>query len=75
MRMTTAEIARVIGGRVEGSPDVTVLGAEVDSRRLKNGDLFVALPGARRDGHEFVAGSLATAVATEWVHRSPASSR
>ncbi len=63
MRMTTAEIARVIGGRVEGSADVVVRGAEVDSRRLKNGDLFVALPGARRDGHDFVAGSLAIATA------------
>jgi len=63
MRMTTAEIARVVGGRVEGSADLSVLGAEVDSRRLKDGDLFVALPGARRDGHEFVASALATAAA------------
>ncbi len=63
MRMTTAEIARVVGGRVEGSPDLRILGAEVDSRRLKDGDLFVAFPGARRDGHEFVAGALVTAAA------------
>jgi len=63
MRMTTAEIAQVVGGRVEGAADIRILGAEVDSRRLKNGDLFVALPGARRDGHEFVAGALATAAA------------
>jgi len=61
--MTAAEIARVVGGRVEGSADIRVLGAEVDSRRLQDGDLFVALPGARRDGHDFVAGALATAVA------------
>jgi UDP-N-acetylmuramoyl-tripeptide--D-alanyl-D-alanine ligase len=63
MRMTTAEIARVVGGRVDGSADVQVLGAEVDTRRLQDGDLFVALQGARRDGHEFVAGALETAAA------------
>jgi len=63
MRMTTAEVARVVGGRVDGSADVQVLGAEVDTRRLQDGDLFVALQGARRDGHEFVAGALETAAA------------
>ena len=36
-------------------------GAEVDSRLLRPGDLFVALPGERRDGHEFVAGALTIA--------------
>ncbi len=33
--------------------------AEVDSRRVEAGDLFVGLPGANADGAEFAAGALA----------------
>jgi UDP-N-acetylmuramoyl-tripeptide--D-alanyl-D-alanine ligase len=33
------------------------------SRRLETGDLFVALPGARCDGHDFVGSALETAAA------------
>ena len=61
--MTAADVARVVGGAVEGSAIVRLFGAEVDSRRLEDGDLFVALPGARRDGHEFVGQALETAAA------------
>jgi len=61
--MTVADVARVVGGAVEGKGAVRVLGAEVDTRRLEGGDLFVALPGARRDGHEFVSAALETAAA------------
>ncbi len=56
--MTALEIARVIDGRVEGSESVSLTGVEVDSRRLETGDLYVALPGERRDGHEFVAAAM-----------------
>jgi UDP-N-acetylmuramoyl-tripeptide--D-alanyl-D-alanine ligase len=61
--MTVSDLARVVGGVVEGDGGVRVIGAEVDTRRLGEGDLFVALPGARRDGHEFVATALETAAA------------
>jgi UDP-N-acetylmuramoyl-tripeptide--D-alanyl-D-alanine ligase len=61
--MSVADLARTVGGTVEGDPAVTVVGAEVDSRRLEAGDLFVALPGARCDGHDFVNAALNTAVA------------
>ena len=61
MRMSAAELARVVDGTVEGDRDVTILGAEVDSRRLRENDIFVALPGARCDGHEFVPEALKTA--------------
>ena len=56
--MTASEIARAGDGRVEGSASVLLTGAEVDSRRLEAGDLFVALPGDRTDGHDFVAGAI-----------------
>jgi UDP-N-acetylmuramoyl-tripeptide--D-alanyl-D-alanine ligase len=61
--MTASELALLVGGTVEGRRELEVSGAEVDSRRLEAGDLFVALPGARRDGHEFVAAGLEVAAA------------
>ena len=30
-----------------------ITGLAIDSRRIKSGDLFAALPGARADGHDF----------------------
>jgi UDP-N-acetylmuramyl pentapeptide synthase len=63
VRMTAADVARVVGGEVEGNAAVQLIGAEVDSRRLEDGDLFVALSGARTDGHEFVGVALQTAAA------------
>ena len=61
--MTAGGIARVVGGEIEGDAAVSILGAEVDSRRLEDGDLYVALEGARCDGHEFVDLALETAAA------------
>jgi UDP-N-acetylmuramoyl-tripeptide--D-alanyl-D-alanine ligase len=74
--MTLAEIAGVVGGTVDGDPDVTVTGAAfVDSREVVDGGLFVAVTGDRVDGHEYavraveagataVLGSRATGVPT-----------
>jgi UDP-N-acetylmuramoyl-tripeptide--D-alanyl-D-alanine ligase len=56
--MTAAEAARIVGGSLEGSGEALLTGAEVDSRLLEPGDLFVALPGDRVDGHVFVGGAL-----------------
>jgi UDP-N-acetylmuramoyl-tripeptide--D-alanyl-D-alanine ligase len=46
-------IAAVTGGRLQGD-DVSVAGAATDSRDVRPDDLFVALPGGRVDGHDFV---------------------
>ncbi len=59
--MTAADLARLVDGRLTGDAGALLTGAEVDSRRLRPGDLFVALPGEHRDGHEFVAGALRVA--------------
>jgi len=39
-------------------PKMTFAGCSIDSRSLEAGDLFVPLPGARADGHDFVAAAL-----------------
>ncbi|HAI21814.1 MAG TPA: UDP-N-acetylmuramoyl-tripeptide--D-alanyl-D-alanine ligase [Clostridiales bacterium UBA8153] len=52
---TTLEIARATAGNAR-PPEaaVAITGVTADSRRVRPGDLFVALPGARTDGHLFV---------------------
>ena len=52
MRLTA--VALWTRGRLHGA-DVEVTGFSIDTRTLKAGDLFVALPGERVDGHDFVA--------------------
>ena len=53
MRLSTSELADIVGGDLVG-PDVVVTGVEFDSRQCRAGDLFLALV-AERDGHEFAA--------------------
>lgn len=53
MRFTTTEIARATGGTLVGS-DVAVDGAGIDSRAVRQGELFVPVVG-ERDGHDFIA--------------------
>ncbi|MFC9999889.1 UDP-N-acetylmuramoyl-tripeptide--D-alanyl-D-alanine ligase [Nocardia sp. NPDC127526] len=62
IEMTLREIADVVGGTLHDAPDpdVKVTGAaEFDSRRIGSGDLFLALPGANVDGHDFAAKAVA----------------
>lgn len=57
--MNIGEIARITGAstlHLSGADlALPVLGASIDSRKVKPGDLFVCLPGERCDGHEFAA--------------------
>lgn len=39
---------------VKGSDDVEVTGVNIDSRRIKDGHLFVAMKGTQVDGHKFI---------------------
>ncbi|MGH7543926.1 MAG: Mur ligase family protein, partial [Gemmatimonadota bacterium] len=52
---TLADLARLVGGRVEGDPETRIEGIAHDSRRVEPGDLFAAVPGFERDGRSFVA--------------------
>src|SRR4051812_18749636 len=54
IRLSLAEVAEAVGGTRTGDAEIT--GAvTVDSRTVGTGDLFVALPGERVDGADFVA--------------------
>jgi len=62
--LTVAQIAEIVGGRlVDISPAdaaaTRVTGTvEFDSRAVTPGGLFLALPGARSDGHDFAAAAV-----------------
>ncbi|MDU0478066.1 UDP-N-acetylmuramoyl-tripeptide--D-alanyl-D-alanine ligase [Staphylococcus chromogenes] len=61
IRLTLAEIVSAVQGTlVDGAaPDTIVTGTvEFDSRKIQPGALFVALPGQRVDGHDFVGSAL-----------------
>jgi UDP-N-acetylmuramoyl-tripeptide--D-alanyl-D-alanine ligase len=54
--ITLDELLQAVNGRLLGPTSVTSFsGASVDSRRVRPGTLFVALPGERTDGHLHVA--------------------
>ena len=47
-------VAAATGGRIVHAAGRPIHGAAVDSRRVEPGQLFVALPGERTDGHGFL---------------------
>ncbi len=52
--MMLSQAAQVLNGRQVG-PDVRFAAVSTDSRKIKAGDLFIALRGEHFDGYEFVA--------------------
>jgi UDP-N-acetylmuramoyl-tripeptide--D-alanyl-D-alanine ligase len=73
MTTTFGELARATGGELlSGDASAPAGGFFVDSRKLKAGDVFVAVPGERVDGHEFVADVLARGAGGALVSRRPA---
>ncbi len=54
---TSAEIARATGGLASG--DFVITSADIDSRTVEQGGLFIALKGEATDGHKFLAPAFA----------------
>ncbi len=53
--LTLGEILSATGGRVvHGDPDGVFTGISIDSRTIREGELFIALSGQRFDGHDFL---------------------
>ena len=63
--LTVAQIADIVGGQLAGisakdAADLHVTGTvEFDSRKVTPGGLFLALPGARSDGHDHARSAVA----------------
>jgi UDP-N-acetylmuramoyl-tripeptide--D-alanyl-D-alanine ligase len=69
--LTADELAAATAGRLLARSSRLVLGAAVDSREVLDGNLFVALPGERTDGHRFVGDAIAAGAAAVVVARPP----
>ena len=66
IELTVAQIAAIVGGELadisaQDAAGLHVTGTvEFDSRKVTSGGLFLALPGARSDGHDHAASAVAT---------------
>jgi UDP-N-acetylmuramoyl-tripeptide--D-alanyl-D-alanine ligase len=67
--LTADDLVAATGGQFLARGRGLVLGAAVDSRLVEPGNLFVALPGERTDGHRFVADAVAAGAAAVLVSR------
>jgi UDP-N-acetylmuramoyl-tripeptide--D-alanyl-D-alanine ligase len=63
MKLTLNEIAKAVGGALNGAGDTIATGYSIDSRTIGPGDLFFAIKGPRFDGHDFVPQVLAKSAA------------
>ena len=64
---TLSELAAAAGNARRMGDDVRVSGVAIDSRSAQQGDLFVALPGTRVDGHAYLADAAARGAAAALV--------
>jgi UDP-N-acetylmuramoyl-L-alanyl-D-glutamate--2,6-diaminopimelate ligase len=75
MPETLSTLAALVGGELHGDGTVVISDVTHDSRMVEHdATLFVAMPGARFDGHEFVAdlGPAAPVVVERWLeHPGP----
>jgi len=62
-----SQIATVAAGRLVGDDAMVGPGVALDSHLVTPGSLFVAIPGARVDGHNFVADAFASGAAAALV--------
>jgi UDP-N-acetylmuramoyl-tripeptide--D-alanyl-D-alanine ligase len=71
IELTLAEVATIVAGRLHhADPSVRVTGSvEFDSRAVTRGGLFLALPGERVDGHDYVAAAVAAGAVAALVTR------
>ncbi len=70
MKFTLADLAAAAGTHAEGA--ATLTGVAVDSRRVRPGDLFVAIRGARVDGHDYAREAFARGAGALLAERRPA---
>jgi len=70
--MRLSEVASVVDGKLSGG-DCFFTGVSIDSRKIQSGDLFVAIPGEKFDGHNYVvkaeeSGAIASMVSSRTLN-------
>lgn len=53
--MRGEELARILRAKIKGDARAKIRGFSIDSRKIKEGEVFIALKGERYDGHDFVS--------------------
>ena len=66
---TAAEAASATSGK--SMRDWSAYGVSIDTRTIESGDLYIALKGNTKDGHEFVADGMAKGAAAALVSHRP----
>ena len=56
--MTLKDILKNIDAKIEGNGDVEIKGIAYDSRKVKEGFLFVAIKGFETDGHKYIESAI-----------------
>jgi UDP-N-acetylmuramoyl-tripeptide--D-alanyl-D-alanine ligase len=69
MRRTVAELRALLAAPPGPGAETVVTGVAIDSRAARPGDLFVALPGERVDGHAYVGAAAARGAAAVLLAR------
>lgn len=70
MERTLIEAARIMEGALQsGAPEAHYKGVALSSLKVSGGELFFALPGARTDGHRFVADAFEAGAAAAVVEK------
>lgn len=73
MNFHLSDVASAAGSALPaGAPDVELSGVAVDSRSVRSGALFVAIRGARADGHDFANDAVARGARAILASRVPA---
>lgn len=71
MKLTARDIARFTRGKlVSESVDSVISAVSIDTRTIERGDLFVAIRGPHRDGHDYVARAIESGAAGIVVSQS-----
>jgi UDP-N-acetylmuramoyl-tripeptide--D-alanyl-D-alanine ligase len=70
--LTAAEIATITNGRLAADPAIEPLSVVTDSREASSGSLYVAKPGEKADGHDYVAAAFERGAVLALVERDVA---
>jgi UDP-N-acetylmuramoyl-L-alanyl-D-glutamate--2,6-diaminopimelate ligase len=57
---------------IEGKGDPDITGVNIDSRKVKTGDLFIAVCGTQTDGHKYIANAISQGAAAVACQEMPA---